>query len=65
MAICAAGAALVLHSTSQALIPSACAAAALLLLLLHKNHRLLSRTDLRAAADVALLTPLLLLPFLR
>jgi hypothetical protein len=46
-------------------IPAACALAILLLLALHRNRRQLSRTTLRAAADLALLTPLLLLPFLR
>ena len=45
-------------------IPAACALAALLLLLLDRHRRSLSRTDLRAAADLALLTPLLLLLFL-
>jgi hypothetical protein len=43
----------------------ACGLAALLLLALHQNRRRLTRTHLRAAADLALLTPLLLLPFLR
>lgn len=46
-------------------IAAACALAALCLLTLNHSNRLLSRIDLRAAADVALLTPLLLLPFLR
>ena len=46
-------------------IPAACALAALLLLTLHRNRRRLARTTLRATADLALLTPLLLLPFLR
>jgi hypothetical protein len=44
---------------------AACILAAVLLLVLHRNRRRLSRIDLRAAADLALLTPLLLLPFLR
>lgn len=47
------------------LIPVACALAATLLLALDRNRRRFSRTDLRAAADLALLTPLLLVPFLR
>jgi hypothetical protein len=46
-------------------IEIACALAAVLLLLLGRYRHRLSRTHLRAAADVALLTPLLLLPFLR
>lgn len=46
-------------------IPAACALSALLLLALHRNHPRIERTNLRAAADLALLTPLLLLPFLR
>ena len=55
-----AGAALaVAHSD---MVPAACALAALLLLFLHRNRALLTRTDLRAAADLALLTPILLLP---
>ena len=41
------------------------AMAAGVLLGLHRYGRLLSRNDLRAAADVALLTPLLLLPIMR
>jgi hypothetical protein len=47
------------------LIPTACTLAALLLLVLNSRHRRLSSTNLRAAADLALLTPVLLLPFLR
>jgi hypothetical protein len=46
-------------------IASACTFAAILLLALHRNRRHFSRIDLRAAADLALLTPALLLPFLR
>ena len=38
---------------------------ALFLLALHRARARLNRTDLRAAADLALLSPLLLLPFLR
>jgi hypothetical protein len=46
-------------------VPGACALAAALLLALHRNRTRLPRTHLRAAADLALLTPALLLPFLR
>jgi hypothetical protein len=46
-------------------IAAACGLAAVLLLALHRNRRRLARIDLRAAADLALLTPILLLPFLR
>jgi hypothetical protein len=46
-------------------ISIACVLSALLLLVLHRNRRHLSRTNLRAAADLALLTPLLLLAFLQ
>jgi hypothetical protein len=46
-------------------IPAACALSALLLIALDRSRRRLSLLDLRAAADLALLTPLLLLPFLR
>jgi hypothetical protein len=61
-----AGAALsLLHLSSSRLIPAACALAALSLFLLDRNRRQFSRTNLRAAADLALLTPILLLPFLR
>lgn len=45
-------------------IPTACASAVLLLLTLHRSRSHLSPTPLRAAADLCLLTPLLLLPFL-
>jgi hypothetical protein len=38
---------------------------AVALLALDRNHRSFSCTTLRAAADAALLTPLLLIPFLR
>jgi hypothetical protein len=44
---------------------AATTAAAIALLLLHRNRHTLAPTTLRAAADLALLTPLLLLPFLR
>lgn len=46
-------------------IPAACAMASALLLLLHRNRRRFDSTTLRAAADLCLLTPLLLLPLLR
>lgn len=42
-------------------IPVACGAASLLLFVLHQNHHRFSPTTLRAAADLCLLTPLLLL----
>jgi hypothetical protein len=45
-------------------ITSAIAIAAILLLLLHNQRHAISRVTLRAAADIALTTPLLLLPFL-
>jgi hypothetical protein len=61
----AAAALALLHVSSSRLIPAACGLAALLLLLLDRNRDKLSRTNLRAAADLALLTPILLLPFLR
>jgi hypothetical protein len=46
-------------------IPAACALSAILLLLLHNQRRNLAPITLRAAADLALTTPLLILPFLR
>jgi hypothetical protein len=46
-------------------IAAACALSAALLLLLDRNRRRLSTLTLRAAADLTLLTPLALLPFLR
>jgi hypothetical protein len=46
-------------------IAAACAVSSALLLLLHRFRVRLSRTHLRAAADLVLLTPLLFLPFLR
>jgi hypothetical protein len=45
-------------------IPCATAISAALLLLLHNQRHVISRTNLRAAADLALITPLLFLPFL-
>jgi hypothetical protein len=45
-------------------IPCATAISAALLLLLHHQRHVMSRTNLRAAADLALTTPLLLLLFL-
>ncbi len=53
-----------LQSTSAQPIPAACALAAVLLLELDRNRHRLAANDLRAAADLALLTPLLLWPFL-
>jgi hypothetical protein len=70
-AIAVAGAALAafellaVHQMRRADIPIACTLAAVLLLALDRNRRRLSRLDLRAAADLALLTPLLFLPALR
>ena len=52
------------HSTPQT-IPYATALSASILLLLHKQRRSIPRITLRAAADVALTTPILLLPFLQ
>jgi uncharacterized membrane protein YfcA len=46
-------------------IAFACALSAVLLLALNRHRHRLSRIHLRAAADLALLTPLLLLPFMR
>ena len=46
-------------------IPAAIFVACVLLLALHARRHTLSRTHLRAAADLALLTPILLLPFTR
>ena len=43
-------------------IPAACSATAALLLLLHRNRHRLAPTTLRAAADLCLLTPLLVMP---
>lgn len=66
----AAGIALAIVETTAAhrnvhLLPVACSLTAGLLLVLDRNRNQLSRVNLRAAADLALLTPLLLLPFLR
>jgi hypothetical protein len=46
-------------------VPCASALSAAVLLLLHNRRHAISRTTLRAAADLALTTPLLLLPWLR
>jgi len=46
-------------------IPTACALSATLLLLLHHHRSTIAPVTLRAAADLALLTPLLLLPLRR
>jgi len=44
-------------------VPCAVVLSAAILLLLHNRRHTISRTTLRAAADLALITPLLLLPF--
>lgn len=46
-------------------IPLACAASSIALLVLHRSCPRVSPTSLRAAADLALLTPILLLPLIR
>ncbi len=56
---------LLFGSTPAKPAAAACALAVGVLLALHCNYHELSRNDLRAAADMALLTPVLLLPFLR
>lgn len=56
--------AIVAHNSS-AIVPVACALASGALLLLDRMRTRIDRNTLRAAADVALLTPLLLLPFTR
>lgn len=48
-----------------ALIPAGCALAAVFLLVLNGLRNRFSRTHLRATADLALLTPALIFPFLR
>jgi hypothetical protein len=45
-------------------IPTACAISAILLLLLHHRRHNIAPITLRATADLALLTPIILLPFL-
>jgi hypothetical protein len=65
LAAVAAGLALTLFSPAILRpIAACCSLSAILLLLLDRNRALLSRTHLRAAADLALLTPLLLMPML-
>jgi hypothetical protein len=54
-----------LAAASARPIAIACALAALFLLALHVNRSRFSANDLRAAADLALLTPVLVLPWLR
>jgi hypothetical protein len=56
-----------LTKINQALwsVPTACALSATLLLLLHRHHHDIAPIILRAAADLALITPIFLLPFLR
>jgi hypothetical protein len=51
------------HQAPQT-IPCATAISAAFLLLLHIRRHSIARTTLRAAADLALTTPILLLPFL-
>ncbi len=64
-ALAAAALALVLLGSHGArLIAAACALSIALLFVLDRSRDHLSRIDLRAAADLALLTPLILLPFL-
>lgn len=63
IAITSAAAGLTPHSPKPIL--AACALSAAALLVLDRNRHHLGRTNLRAAADIALLTPLLVLPFLR
>jgi hypothetical protein len=46
-------------------IPVACALSSAALLLLHRQRRHIAPITLRAAADLALITPLLVLPFLK
>jgi hypothetical protein len=55
--------ALTLNHRAPRIIPCAIAMSATLLLLLHHRRQTISRLSLRAAADLALTTPLLLLPF--
>jgi len=59
-----AGSALALFQPAARPASAACALSAILLLALDRNRLRLSRTHLRAAADLALLTPLLFLPLL-
>lgn len=54
-----------LQRTAPWQIPTACTLAALLLLILHALRHKIPATPLRAAADLALATPLLLMPLLR
>lgn len=55
----------VLDRTAPVLLSLACALAALALIALDRIHLRLHQTIVRAAADFALLTPIVLLPFLR
>jgi len=56
---------IVVASMASTPIPAACALAAVLLLVLHRTRGRFSGTHLRAAADLALLTPILLLAIVR
>jgi hypothetical protein len=65
-AVAVAGAALtLLGPIAERPIAAACTLSQVLLLLLNSQRRRLSGISLRAAADLALLTPILLLPFLQ
>ena len=64
-AVCLLSIATAIGSPSSVAISAACGLAAASLLLLHRLRQRLSRTHLRAAADLALVTPALILPFLR
>jgi hypothetical protein len=55
----------IMQATPARPILIACLGSVACLLVLHSNRRSISRTNLRAAADLALLTPFLLMPFLR
>jgi hypothetical protein len=55
---------MLLESRASSIVSAACLLSLALLLALHLQGHRLSRNHLRAAADLALLTPLLLIPFL-
>lgn len=63
LALCGAALTLLSHETPWS-IPCAIAYCAALLFLLHTHHLVIKPVSLRAAADLALTAPLLLLPFL-
>ena len=60
-----AGVAIAVWQTEHWPLDLACSQSAVFLLLLNLSRKRLDRTTLRAAADLALLSPLLLLPFLQ